>query len=396
MKPKNNKLKTKVVIIGGGPSGLLLSQILTKENVENIILESRSRDYVLNRIRAGVIEHGSMELLLESGVGNRLLSEGSKHSGFLISSENNEFRIDLNLASGKSVYVYGQTEITLDLYKALDQSGTEIFHEVKNISINDIRTKNPQVNFETSEKVYQISCDYVAGCDGSKGISKNFIPKEKLSFQEKNYPYKWLGILSKSKPVHKELIYANHERGFALASMRNENLSRYYLQTNNNEDISAWPDERIWDELKKRLPSKFSSNIQMGNSVEKSITPLRSIVVEPMQWERLFLAGDAAHIMPPTGAKGLNLAFSDIYYLSNSLIDFYRTGSTSTLEKYSERALSRVWQTVRFSHWMTNLLHTTDEKKSVERQFQLLELQELSINLAAKKALAESYVGTPY
>jgi len=396
MKQKNQKMKTQVAIIGGGPAGLLLSQILMRANIATIVLESRSRSYVLNRIRAGVIEHGSMELLCDAGMGERLLKEGIKHSGFIISSENKGFRIDLSLASGKSVYIYGQTEITMDLYKAQEKYSATIFHGVKNVSIQDINTTKPQVYFEISQQPHHISCDYIAGCDGSKGISRSFIPKQKVKIHQSNYPYSWLGILTKTKPVHKELIYANHERGFALASMRNQKLSRYYIQTSKRENISNWPDKKIWEELKKRLPAEFSNIIETGNSVEKSLTTLRSIVFEPMQWERLFLAGDSAHIMPPTGAKGLNLAFSDIFYLSNSLINFYRTGSTQELERYSERALSRVWKTVRFSQWMTSLLHTSKEKNSIEREFQLSELQELSNSESAQKALAENYVGIPY
>ena len=396
MKPKNQTLETQVVIIGGGPAGLLLSQILMKADITTIVLEARSRNYVQNRIRAGVIEHGSMELLCNANVGERLLKEGSKHSGILISSENKDFRINLNSAMGKSVYVYGQTEITVDLYQAQEKIGATIIHNVKNVLIQDINTRKPQVKFEVLGQKYHINCDYIAGCDGSKGISKDFIPKEKLSVHHTLYPYSWLGILSKTKPVHKELIYANHKRGFALASMRNENLSRYYIQVSNSQKISEWPDEKIWNELTKRLPARFSNVIETGSSIEKSLTALRSIVVEPMQWGRLFLAGDAAHIMPPTGAKGLNLAFSDVYYLSSSLVNFYNTGSSKELELYSERALSRVWQTVRFSHWMTSLLHTPEEDDTIARKFQLFELGEISTSITAQRALAEGYVGVQY
>lgn len=396
MKPKNQTLETQVVIIGGGPAGLLLSQILMQADITTIVLESRSRTYVQNRIRAGVIEHGSMELLCNANVGERLLKEGSKHSGILISSENKDFRINLSSAKGKSVYVYGQTEITVDLYQAQEKIGATIIHNVKNVLIQDIDTKKPQVKFEILGQKYHINCDYIAGCDGSKGISKDFIPKEKLNFHHTLYPYSWLGILSKTKPVHKELIYASHQRGFALASMRNENLSRYYIQVSNGEKISEWPDEKIWNELTKRLPARFSSIIETGSSIEKSLTALRSIVVEPMQWGRLFLAGDAAHIMPPTGAKGLNLAFSDVYYLSSSLINFYKTGSSKKLELYSEQALSRVWQTVRFSHWMTSLLHAPEGNNPITRKFQLLELEEIFTSLTAQRALAEGYVGVQY
>ncbi len=396
MKTKNKKLTTQVAIIGGGPAGLLLSQILMKENIESIIIESKSRNHVLKRIRAGVIEHGSIEILKNAGVGDRLLKEGSKHSGFIISSGDTSFRIDLTLANKESVYVYGQTEITKDLYEAKDKSGVAIFHSVNNVSIESLNTQKPSVSFNKSGETYQIYSDYVVGCDGSKGTSKSFIPSKKLKFHCSHYPYSWLGILSNTKPANKELIYANHKRGFALASMRNEKLSRYYIQTPTTENIKDWPDKRVWQEIRTRLPNQFSTTIETGPSIEKSITTLRSVVTEPMQWEQLFLAGDAAHIMPPTGAKGLNLAFSDIHYLSNALIKFYKTNNTEDLNLYSQRALSRVFQTVRFSQWMTNLLHTPRKENPLERDLQLIELKELSTSHSGQKVLAENYVGLPY
>ena len=328
-----------MAIIGGGPSGLLLSQILMRQNIETIIIEAQSREYVLKRIRAGVLEHGSVELLKNAGVGERIITDGIKHDGFLISSENESFRIDLSAATGKSVYVYGQTEVTIDLYKAQDKMKANIFHCVKDVNISDLNSTKSKVQFNCSKENYEITCDYIAGCDGSMGISKNYIPKKIKKSHIINYPFSWLGILSNTKPVNDELIYASHERGFALASMRNENLSRYYIQTPHTDKIEHWPDELFWDELCIRLPKPYSRTLERGKSIEKSVTKLRSLILEPMQWKNLFLAGDAAHIMPPTGAKGLNLAFSDIFYLSQGFISYYKKGSSSKLNNYSKIAL---------------------------------------------------------
>ena len=393
---KTKKLHTQVAIIGGGPSGLLLSQILMRQNIETIIIEAQSREYVLKRIRAGVLEHGSVELLKNAGVGERIITDGIKHDGFLISSENESFRIDLSAATGKSVYVYGQTEVTIDLYQAQDKMKANIFHCVKDVNISDLNSTKSKVQFNCSKENYEITCDYIAGCDGSMGISKNYIPKKIKKSHIINYPFSWLGILSNTKPVNDELIYASHERGFALASMRNENLSRYYIQTPNTDKIEHWPDELFWDELCIRLPKPYCRTLERGKSIEKSVTKLRSLILEPMQWKNLFLAGDAAHIMPPTGAKGLNLAFSDIFYLSQGFISFYKKGSSTKLNNYSKIALKRVWKTVGFSKWMTSILHNSNENSLIERDLNKLELAELKKSEKAQKLVAEQYVGVAY
>ena len=386
---KIKKLNTQVAIVGGGPSGLLLSQILMKKNIGIIIIETQSRDYVLRRIRAGVLEHGSVELLKNAGVGERVFLEGKKHNGFLISSANESIRIDLSAATGKSVYVYGQTEVTIDLYKAQDKMNAQILHGVANVQIFDLNSSKSKIQFTYLDQFYEIICDYVAGCDGSMGISKNYIPQEIQKNHIVNYPFSWLGVLSKTKPVHHELIYASHDRGFALASMRNESLSRYYIQTSNEERIEKWSDDMFWEELSKRLPEPFCNNIDKGKSVEKSITKLRSLILEPMQWKNLFLAGDAAHIMPPTGAKGLNLAFSDVFYLSEGFISYYEKGCFSKLNNYSKTALKRVWKTVEFSKWMTSILHTPPFNSNIVSDFNKLELSELKKSESAQKILAE-------
>tara|TARA_A100001011_G_scaffold356461_1_gene400519 strand:- start:2142 stop:3314 length:1173 start_codon:yes stop_codon:yes gene_type:complete len=389
-------MKTQVTIIGGGPSGTFLSLLLNNAGIDVVVLERQTKDYVLSRIRAGVLEWNSVEMLRKAGIGERMDDEGSIHEGTYLSSANKDFRVDFKNSVNKQVMVYGQTEVTKDLYKAIEEQNIKILHKIKNISIEGLNTKTPKVSFKNSSDINEeIECDYVIGCDGFHGISRKHIPSNILKEYERVYPFGWLGVLSETPPVSHELIYANHERGFALASMRNEMLSRYYIQVPNNSNIDDWTDEIFWDELKKRLPESAAETIIIGPSIEKSIAPLRSYVVEPMRWGNLFLVGDAAHIVPPTGAKGLNLALSDVKYLSEALFSFYKEKKSDLLDNYSEKALSRVWRVVRFSWWMTTLLHNFPNQNEFERKIQLSELDHLSKSELAQQSFSENYVGLP-
>ena len=390
-------MKTQVLIIGGGPSGLLLSQLLMKEGIETVVLEKQSREHVLSRIRAGVIEPNSVELLGYAGVGERIKAEGHSHSGTILSAGDKSLRIDFEATTKKNVTVFGQTEITKDLYNAQDKLNARILHNIKDVLLNDLQGGSPKVNFQTaSGNKVTITSDFIVGCDGFHGVSRSYIPNDVKKIYEKIYPFGWLGILSETPPVNEELIYANSASGFALASMRNENLSRYYIQCPSNTKVEDINDEMFWKELKMRLPKKYAETLVTGPSIEKSIAPLRSFVCEPIQWGNLFLVGDAAHIVPPTGAKGLNLAFADVYYLSTAIKDFYSDGSKSLLSSYSEIALKRIWKTVRFSWWLTSLLHTFPSSSDFERKLQISEIEYLSESLKAQATLAENYVGLPY
>jgi p-hydroxybenzoate 3-monooxygenase len=337
-------LKTQVAIIGAGPSGLLLGQLLAKHGVENIVVERQTKEHVLSRIRAGVLEQGTVGLLDEAGVGERLHREGLIHHGFDIAFHDHHLHLHLGqLTQGKYVTVYGQTEVTKDLSDARQASHLDTFYEASQVQVSELLTKKPLVQFEQDHQAYQIEADYIAGCDGYHGVCRAAIPKESIEEFERVYPFGWLGILSDTPPVQEELLYGNHPNGFYLCSMRSHTRSRYYLQCSLDEDIANWPDERFWDQLQSRLPSSISANLVRGPSIEKSIAPLRSFVAEPLRYGQMFLAGDAGHIVPPTGAKGLNLAASDIYYLSNALIDFYRQSNPKGLESYSTTALQRIW-----------------------------------------------------
>jgi p-hydroxybenzoate 3-monooxygenase len=382
-------MRTQVAIVGSGPAGLLLGRLLEVAGVKSVILESRSREYVLGRIRAGVLESGTVELLERAGVAGRLREEALVHEGFDLAFSGGRLRIDLKALTGKSVSVYGQTEVTKDL---MDAREAETIYEVPDVQIHDFELGRPRLTFGKES----LECDFIAGCDGFHGVCRASVPAEKLRVYEKNYPFGWLGVLSDTPPVSDELIYVSHERGFALCSQRSLTRSRYYLQCPLSEQADEWPDERFWAELRRRLPEDAAKALVTGPSIEKSIAPLRSFVAEPLSFGRLFLAGDAGHIVPPTGAKGLNLAASDVHYLASSLVSYYRTGNENDLKTYSSRALARVWKAERFSWWMTKLLHRFPEEGDFGRRMQLAELEYIAGSRAAQTALAENYVGLPY
>lgn len=389
-------MRTQVCIIGGGPSGLLLSQLLHTQGIESIVLERQTRDYVLGRIRAGVLETGFVDLMRKAGVSERMDREGFIHDGTLIAAGNEQFRIDFSALTGSHVLVYGQTEVTRDLYEARDKAGGTVLHECSGVKPHDLDTDKPYVTFIKDGTVQRIDCDFVAGCDGFHGPCRQEIPLTVRREYEKVYPFGWLGILSETPPVDHELIYSNSDRGFALCSMRNANLSRYYIQCSLSDKPEDWPDDMFWNELKTRIPAEAADNLVTGPSIEKSIAPLRSFVTEPMRWGRLFLCGDAAHIVPPTGAKGLNTAASDIHYLFEGLTAFYKDKEDEGIEKYSEKALARIWKAERFSWWMTNLLHRFPDQSEFDIKMQKADLAFLRDNEAAQKVLAENYVGLPY
>jgi p-hydroxybenzoate 3-monooxygenase len=389
-------MRTQVAIVGAGPSGLLLGQLLHKHGVDTVIIENRSADYVLGRIRAGVIEQGTAGLLEQVGAAARMQSEGLVHDGTEICFGGARHRIDFRALTGKAVTVYGQTEITRDLMERRASVGAQTVYEALDVSLHDFHGDKPRVRYRKDGKEHELTCDFIAGCDGFHGVSRQSVPQRSIQTYERVYPFGWLGILSETPPVSEELIYVRHERGFALCSMRSSTRSRYYIQCSIEEDIEAWPDDRFWDELRRRLDDEAASTLVTGPSIEKSIAPLRSFVAEPMRFGRLFLAGDAAHIVPPTGAKGLNLAASDVHYLSEALVEFYRDGSAAALDSYSARALARVWKAERFSWWMTSLLHRLPDASPFEQRLQLAELEYLVGSEAASRALAENYVGLPY
>ncbi|SMX31607.1 4-hydroxybenzoate 3-monooxygenase [Actibacterium lipolyticum] len=389
-------MRTQVCIIGGGPSGLLLSQLLHLKGIDTVVLERRSREYVLSRIRAGVLEWGTVEMLREAQVGARMDREGFVHDGTYLAASNRGFRIDFKERVGATVMVYGQTEVTSDLYQAREKLDGVVIHGAEGAQPHDLKTDKPYVTYTKDGTEHRIDCDYVAGCDGFHGVSRTCIPQDVLKEFERVYPFGWLGILSETPPVSDELIYANHERGFALCSMRNANLSRYYLQVPLEDKVDQWSDHAFWDELKRRIPADAADTIITGDTIEKSIAPLRSYVAEPMRWGRLFLVGDAAHIVPPTGAKGLNLAVSDVHYLYNALTELYQDKSEEGIDRYSERALARVWKSERFSWSMTSLLHRFPDQGAFGQRMQESELAYLETSVAAQTALAENYIGLPY
>jgi p-hydroxybenzoate 3-monooxygenase len=389
-------MKVQVCIIGAGPAGLLLGQLLHNAGIDTIVLEQRSQEYVLGRIRAGLLEQGTVELLRGAGVGERLDREGIWHDGVEMSILGQRFRIDLKKLAGKNVVIYGQTEVTRDLMDARAKAGARIVYEADQVTPVGFDTTHPRVTYVAGGKAVSVQCDFIAGCDGFHGICRESVPESALRTFERLYQFGWLGVLSDTPPVSDELIYVHHERGFALCTMRSRARSRLYLQVPLSEEVGDWSDQRFWDELKRRLDPQTAARMVTGPSIEKSIAALRSFVAEPMRFGRLFLAGDAAHIVPPTGAKGLNLAASDVYYLSQGLISFYKENSNRELDAYSSRALARVWKAERFSWWMTRLLHQFPDEGSFNRRMQEAELEYLATSTAAQTALAENYVGLPF
>jgi p-hydroxybenzoate 3-monooxygenase len=384
--------RTQVAIVGAGPAGLTLGHLLHVAGIDSVILENRSREYVEARIRAGVLEHGVAELLEEAGVGERMRLEGLVHTGVELQSGRERHRIAFDELTGKTIVVYGQTEVVKDLVAARLASGRPLHFEVDDVSLHDLESDRPRVRYRHEGSEHELECDVVAGCDGFHGVSRRTIPSGVLREFGREYPYGWLGILAAVPPSHDELIYAHNERGFALLSMRSPELSRLYLQCDPDEELGEWPDERIWEELQARLGTD-GWTLQEGPILEKGVTPMRSFVVEPMQWGRLFLAGDAAHIVPPTGAKGLNLAIRDVRVLADALVAWYRDGDRSRLDGYSETCLHRVWRAEHFSWWMTTMLHRSPGGDEFTLRLQQSQLRYLRTSRAAATSLAENYVG---
>lgn len=389
-------MRVQVAIVGGGPSGLLLGQLLHHAGIDAVVLERKTREYVLSRIRAGVLERGMVDLLDQAGAATRLQQESFTHNGTVMSLNNDYFQIPFSKYTQHPVTVYGQTELTRDLYDARESVGANTLFNVKDISLENLKSNSPVLNCVIDGQRVEIHCDYIAGCDGFHGVSRQHIPNDVRIEYEKVYPFGWLGILSETKPVNDELIYSNSARGFSLCSMRNSQLSRYYLQCELSDSTENWSDAAFWDELKRRIPEAFADIIETGPSIEKSIAPLRSFVCEPMQWGRLFLCGDAAHIVPPTGAKGLNSAASDVHYLFQALKRFYERNDSQLLAEYSQTALARVWKVQRFSWWMTSMLHRFPQHDAFDLKMQSAELNFLRQSEEAQASLAVNYVGLPY
>ncbi|KWV48796.1 4-hydroxybenzoate 3-monooxygenase [Bradyrhizobium macuxiense] len=389
-------MRTKVAIIGAGPAGLLLGQLLHTFGVDNIILERQTPDYVLGRIRAGLLEEGTVSLLDKVGAGARLHHEGLVHHGVELAFGGARHRIDMHGLTGKTVTIYGQTEVTLDLMNIRQAAGLTSIYSAADVKPHDFDTDHPRVTYVRDGVTHEIACDFIAGCDGFHGISRASVPASAITSYERVYPFGWLGILSETPPVSPELIYNNHERGFALCTMRSTHRSRYYVQCPLDDHVDQWSDERFWNELKSRLDQKAADEIVTGPSIEKSIAPLRSFVAEPMRFGRMFLAGDASHIVPPTGAKGLNLAASDVHYLSQALREYYDEKSSAGLDGYSAKALARVWKAVRFSWWMTSMLHKFPDEGEFAARIQIAELDYLVSSKAASTSLSENYVGLPF
>lgn len=389
-------MRTQVAIIGAGPSGLLLGQILARNGIDNIILERQTGDYVLGRIRAGVLESVTVDGLERAGVTENLNKHGLIHDGCELVFNETTFRVDFEKLVNRHVVVYGQTEVTRDLMEAREKIGATTIYEAKDVALHDVDSDTPYVTYIKDGQERRLDCDFIAGCDGFHGVSRPTIPADVLKSYERVYPFGWLGFMSDTPPVSDELIYLKHDRGFVLCSQRSKTRSRYYLQVPLTDKVEDWSDERFWDELKTRLGPERSANLVTGPSIEKSIAPLRSFVAEPMRYHNLFLAGDAAHIVPPTGAKGLNLAASDVLYLSDAFMDFYQNNSKAGIEGYSERCLKRVWGAERFSWYMTQMLHTFPDLDGWDAKMQEAEFNQLLNSEYGAKILAENYVGLPY
>ena len=387
--------RTQVAIIGAGPSGLLLSQLLHQHGVDSVILERRSREYVAGRIRAGVLEQGTVDLLVQANVGARMLSERLVHDGFALGFAGKSFRVDLKGLTGGSVSVYGQTEVTKDLMETRIAAGASLIFDAHDVSVEGFDRTHPTVRYSHGGRTHTLTCDFVAGCDGYHGVCRRSIPTQATQIFERIYPFGWLGILADVPPAAHELIYSIHERGFALCSMRSLHRSRYYVQCGLDEKLEAWTDARFWDELRRRLPASVAEAVVTGPSIDKSIAPLRSFVVEPLKFGRLFLVGDAAHIVPPAGAKGLNLAAADVRVLYRALVEYYRTGRAELIDRYSAQCLRRIWKAVRFSWWFTSITHKFSEDPFSHR-LQLAELDYLTGSSAALTSVAENYVGLPF
>ena len=388
-------MRTQVGIIGSGPAGLLLGRLLHLQGIDTVILERQSREYVEARIRAGILEQGTVNLLREANVHQKMDAEGIIHNGFSLAFSNRIQRIDMHsLTGGKSVMVYGQTRVTQDLIQAHLDASCVIRYESPALAVEDYDTASPRIIYEENGERKELFCDFVAGCDGYHGVARQSVPHDKIDIFERIYPFGWLGILSDVPPVDHELIYANHDRGFALCSMRSNTRSRYYMQCALDDTVDNWSDSDFWDELRRRLPNYVAENVTTGPRLEMSIAPLRSFVAEPMRFGKLFLAGDAAHIVPPTGAKGLNLAVSDVYYLSRAFIAYYQEKRIDLMARYSETALRRVWKAIRFSWWFTELMHNFDDP--IGRRLQFAELDFMSNSIASRSVMAENYVGLPF
>jgi len=389
-------LRTKVAIIGAGPAGLLLGQLLQGHGIDSIIVERQTPDYVLGRIRAGLLEEGTVSLLDKAGAGARAHREGLVHEGVELAFGGRRHRIDIKATTGKTMMIYGQTEVTLDLMNARKASGLTSIYQAAEVRPLDFDTDRPRVSYVKDGTTHEIACDFIAGCDGFHGVSRASVKPPAIETFERIYPFGWLGILSETPPLSHELVYSNHARGFALCTMRSMKRSRHYVQCSLDDKVEQWPDDRFWDELKRRLDDEAADRLVTGPSIEKSIAPLRSFVAEPMRFGRMFLAGDAAHIVPPTGAKGLNLAASDAWYLSEGLREYYDETSSAGIDAYSERALARVWKAVRFSWWMTQVLHKFPDTDGIGARIQLAELNYIASSRAAMTSMAENYVGLPF